>query len=513
VLSQIGIASRSELKKMAKQGRIQVNATITKDCSVHVNPLQDTIMVDHQPITYRKNVYWMLNKPQGVISATEDDRDKTVIDLLQPAEQHFAPFPVGRLDKDTEGLLLLTNDGKLAHQLLSPKKHVDKTYFAIIDGEVGEDAVRAFQDGVTLDDGYVTMPAQLQIDGQTERGFEIHVTIQEGKFHQVKRMFQAIGRKVEYLKRIRMGTLQLDPTLGLGEYRELTEQELAQLQQPQLNRAIQLVALDVDGTLLRDDHSLSQANIEAIHQCVKHGIEVVLCTGRGAPNALPVFQKIGLSGTIICHNGAATVVGDTLTILEQFDIHPTHVVALIEKLRDMALFFDVSTANQIYVERMTEDAKQMYDLFELVPSSIQSLNDIQSDIVKVTVFEKDKLKLDAILSELETVIPNEIALVRSGDSFIDFMVPNVNKGMALAKYVKAKGFTNEQVVAVGNYNNDIDMLSYAGIGIAVSNATEDVLKIADEVVPSNNEDGVAYAIQRYVLTQLNTNLNEEARHT
>jgi 16S rRNA pseudouridine516 synthase len=185
VLASLGVATRSELKKMAKQGRIQVNQKIIKDTSCHVNPELDEIYVDDEKITYKKYVYWMMNKPQGVISATEDLRDRTVIDLLTPQEQHFAPFPVGRLDKDTEGLLLLTNDGKLAHQLLSPRKHVDKTYFAKLDGEVDHEAVLAFQNGVRLDDGYVTMPAKLNILDESKCGSEIEVTIQEGKFHQV----------------------------------------------------------------------------------------------------------------------------------------------------------------------------------------------------------------------------------------------------------------------------------------------------------------------------------------
>ena len=179
----------------------------------------------------REFVYFMLNKPPGVVSATEDARERTVLDLPRPEDRVREPFPVGRLDKDTEGLLLLTNDGKLAHELLAPRKHVDKTYEANVRGAVGDDDVRAFDDGVTLDDGYVTMPAGLKVaavDGTHPEGplSSVVVTIKEGKFHQIKRMFEAVGKKVVYLRRVAMGPLKLDPQLPLGSYRELTEAEI-----------------------------------------------------------------------------------------------------------------------------------------------------------------------------------------------------------------------------------------------------------------------------------------------
>jgi 16S rRNA pseudouridine516 synthase len=155
-----------------------------------------------------------------------------VLDLLDAEYRVFEPFPVGRLDKDTEGLLLLTNDGKLAHELLSPRKHIPKTYEATVEGRVDEEDVRRFAAGVTLDDGYVTLPGELLIHSHEERGdgvtlSRISLTIHEGKFHQVKRMFEAVGKKVVYLKRISMGELRLDENLEIGTYRELTEQELA----------------------------------------------------------------------------------------------------------------------------------------------------------------------------------------------------------------------------------------------------------------------------------------------
>lgn len=228
LLSNTGYGSRKEVKQLLKSGSVLVNGTVVKDAKTHVNPNHDLIVVHNEEVYYREFIYIMMNKPQGVISATEDLREKTVIDLLDINDAQFNPFPVGRLDKDTEGLLLITNDGQLAHTLLSPKKNVPKTYFAVINSEVTEEDVRLFEAGVTLDDGYETKPGYLKIlkSGLTS---DIELTITEGKFHQVKRMFEAIGKRVIYLKRISMGPLQLDESLDLGEYRELTKEELEQL--------------------------------------------------------------------------------------------------------------------------------------------------------------------------------------------------------------------------------------------------------------------------------------------
>ncbi|MCU6794816.1 rRNA pseudouridine synthase [Paenibacillus sp. WQ 127069] len=234
LLAHAGHGTRSEIKRMVKNGLIQVNDRPIKDGGMQVHPEQDRITVDGQIVRYREFMYLMLNKPQGVISATEDSRERTVLDLLDESYAHYELFPVGRLDKDTEGLLLLTNDGKLAHNLLSPRKHVAKMYFAEVDGLVTVKDQEIFQSGVTLDDGYLTMPAQLNIleAGDPDKGVvaKIELTIQEGKFHQVKRMFEAVGKRVVFLKRISMGTLLLDEYLAPGAYRELTEIELAQLQ-------------------------------------------------------------------------------------------------------------------------------------------------------------------------------------------------------------------------------------------------------------------------------------------
>ena len=229
ILSNLGYGTRNELKKIMKKGIVSVNGKIVKDSSIKVDPENDIIEVNGEQIYYREFIYLMMNKPDGVVSATYDNRDETVVDLLEIDHQVFEPFPVGRLDKDTVGLLFLTNDGELNHRLISPKWHVDKVYYAKIDKKVTESDIKAFKEGITLDDGYVCKEAKLEIINASDDGSEIHVTIQEGKFHQVKRMFQAVGKEVVYLKRIEFGGIPLDEDLEEGEYRELTEEELAHL--------------------------------------------------------------------------------------------------------------------------------------------------------------------------------------------------------------------------------------------------------------------------------------------
>ena len=225
LLSNVGVASRAELKKYCKQGLISVNGKVINNPGVQVDSESDDIRFNGEKIVYREFVYIMLNKPDGYISATFDKYDPIVLDLIDQSYLVFEPFPVGRLDKDTEGLLVLTNDGQLAHRVLSPKKHVPKTYYAKIQGKVTEEDIIAFEKGVIIDDGYETMTSQLKILKSDDMS-EIELTIHEGKFHQVKRMFESVGKKVVYLKRLSMGKLKLDESLKLGEYRELTEEEV-----------------------------------------------------------------------------------------------------------------------------------------------------------------------------------------------------------------------------------------------------------------------------------------------
>lgn len=227
VLGNLGYGTRKELKKICRNGLVEVNGELAKDSGMQVDPEKDKIIINGEEIFYREFVYLMMNKPDGVISATYDNRDETVIDLLEVEHQVFEPFPVGRLDKDTVGLLLLTNDGELNHRLISPKWKVDKVYYAEIDKKVTEDDIKKFKDGITLDDGYLCKEAKLEILDSSNEGSKVMITIQEGKFHQVKRMFEAVGKSVVYLKRTEFGSLPLDEELEEGEYRELTEEEIA----------------------------------------------------------------------------------------------------------------------------------------------------------------------------------------------------------------------------------------------------------------------------------------------
>ena len=225
LLANMGYGSRKEVKALLKQGVVKVGDQVVKSPKEHVDVEKEEVTVLGEIVEYKEFVYLMMNKPPGVISSTEDSEHETVIDLLELEDSIFEPFPVGRLDKDTEGLLLITNDGQLAHQLLSPKKHVPKKYFAVIDGIVTDEDVTAFREGVVLDDGYKTKPGELTILTSGENS-EIELVITEGKFHQVKRMFESVEKTVIYLQRLEMGPLKLDETLELGEYRELTEEEL-----------------------------------------------------------------------------------------------------------------------------------------------------------------------------------------------------------------------------------------------------------------------------------------------
>ena len=225
-LCEMGVGTRSEVKACLKKGQVTVNGEIIKKPEVKIDENNDIICYLGQTLAYEAVQYFLLNKPAGCVTATRDNLSETVMSFL-PENRRDDLFPVGRLDKDTEGLLLITNDGQLAHELLSPKKHVDKTYFAVIDGEVKEEHKQLFLEGLDIGDDDPTMPAKLEIlkSGETS---EIELTIQEGRFHQVKRMFEAIGTKVTYLKRISMGPLSLGD-LQPGEVRILTETELEQL--------------------------------------------------------------------------------------------------------------------------------------------------------------------------------------------------------------------------------------------------------------------------------------------
>ena len=226
-LVSCAVGSRTEVKNFLKSGRVTVNGKKKKSAKLQINEETDDICFDGQKLTYEEFVYYMMNKPQGVISATEDPKHKTVLDLLDDLARSKEVFPVGRLDIDTHGLLLLTNDGQLAHALLSPKRHVDKTYLAQVDGIMTDEDIETFAKGIPLKD-FTCQPARLElvsIDPEKNQS-QIRVTIAEGKFHQVKRMVAYCGKEVVNLKRLTMGTLTLDENLKRGEWRRLTKEEL-----------------------------------------------------------------------------------------------------------------------------------------------------------------------------------------------------------------------------------------------------------------------------------------------
>ena len=226
LLGHCGWGTRRQLKELCKGGHVFVNGQCCRDSAAKVDPEGDQISVDGTPVVYEAFYYLMMNKPAGVLSATEDRCSRTVLDLLPQQYQGAGLFPVGRLDKDTTGLLLLTNDGVWAHCITAPKKHIDKIYIAEVDGSIPDDIDDVFQGGIVLADGLQCLPARARkIEEQT-----VEVTVQEGKFHQVKRMFEALGCRVIYLKRLSMGPLTLDEELKPGEYRRLTEEEIARLQ-------------------------------------------------------------------------------------------------------------------------------------------------------------------------------------------------------------------------------------------------------------------------------------------
>ena len=231
-LADMGEGTRQEVKKYIRRGSVTVNGELVRSPERKVDE-RDQVCLDGRKVSYAAEEYFMLNKPAGVVSATEDKRDRTVLDLIQYKKRKDL-FPVGRLDKDTEGLLLITNDGALSHRLLSPRHHVDKTYYVEVQGHVTEENRAAFQRGVNIgteEEPLVTMPARLEILEAGRSLSRVRLTIREGKFHQVKRMFLSQGMEVTYLKRESMGSLRLDDSLAPGEYRPLTEHEIKRLKE------------------------------------------------------------------------------------------------------------------------------------------------------------------------------------------------------------------------------------------------------------------------------------------
>lgn len=224
-LTNQGIGSRSQVKALIKSKKVFVNNVLENKPERHIDENNDIVSLDGVNLEYNKFYYYMLNKPPGVLTAVKDNNYKTVMDIMDVTPKEGL-FPVGRLDKDTEGLLLITNDGELSHNLLSPKKHVNKTYYVELNGELIDSDIDVFAKGLDIGEKNITKPAKLEILSGRNRAY---ITITEGKYHQVKRMFQAIGLTVTFLKRISMGSLILDKNLKSGGYRKLTEEEISNL--------------------------------------------------------------------------------------------------------------------------------------------------------------------------------------------------------------------------------------------------------------------------------------------
>ena len=225
-LADMGIGTRSNVKSEIKKGKITVNGAVCKDANVKIDSDNDEICFDGKQIVYEQYEHFMLNKPAGIISAASDNKEKTVVDLITDKKKKDL-FPIGRLDKDTEGLILISNDGELSHNLLSPKKHVDKTYYVELDKVLSDENANKVCQGVFIEKDVKTLPAQIERISNDK----VYLTIHEGKFHQVKKMFHAVGCEVTYLKRMSMGSLKLDESLKPGEYRALTSDEIKALKE------------------------------------------------------------------------------------------------------------------------------------------------------------------------------------------------------------------------------------------------------------------------------------------
>lgn len=229
-LADAGAGTRSEVKNYIRKGRVTVEGAVCKDASCKIDPQEQSVFLDQKIVRYTRFEYYMMNKAAGYVSASRDNRYPTVMDEIQ-SPRKAELFPVGRLDVDTEGLLLITNDGGLAHRLLAPGRHVDKVYRAVVEGQVTQEDIARFAAGLDIGEKRQTLPAVLLISGFDGRRSEVRVTVREGKFHQIRRMFHAVGKEVLYLERIQMGSLRLDEALARGQYRPLTPEEIAQLRE------------------------------------------------------------------------------------------------------------------------------------------------------------------------------------------------------------------------------------------------------------------------------------------
>ncbi|MBD2872814.1 Cof-type HAD-IIB family hydrolase [Paenibacillus arenilitoris] len=256
-----------------------------------------------------------------------------------------------------------------------------------------------------------------------------------------------------------------------------------------------LVALDVDGTLLRDDHVITDAIRDTVRETASRGAQIVLCTGRGPSGAIPVLEELGLTGTIITHNGAATIDAASRSVVHQFDMVPEQLFGFLDYCRSRNVRFNLNTALEMFVESLTAEEEAMYAHFKEKPSIRNLGAGLPDSLVKLSVFGT-KEEMDGVQAEWAGW-PQTLKSIRSGDYFIDVHHSDANKGRALQQLAEIRGIDRSRILAIGNYFNDITMLQFAGMGIAMGNSPEGVKQAADAVSLSNNEDGVAAALREY----------------
>ncbi|WP_144937718.1 Cof-type HAD-IIB family hydrolase [Paenibacillus sp. 32O-W] len=256
-----------------------------------------------------------------------------------------------------------------------------------------------------------------------------------------------------------------------------------------------LIALDVDGTLLNDRHELTPRTAELLREIHHAGAEIVLCTGRSPTNAVPYLREMGLDGIMITHNGAATVASREMAVLYQHSFTIEEVVPFIHFCRENNLHFDLCTPFELYLEHVTEWEQKMYESFKMTPIVYKDLLQFKEPIVKFTIYS-EKEKVDQAEQEWGAW-KTPLRMIRSHLNFIDWMHPEASKGNALQQLARVRGISREEIIAIGNYYNDMDMIEYAGLGIAMDNSPQEVKQVADEVTASNNEDGVYLALRKY----------------
>ncbi len=507
-LADMGCGTRSELRRRIHKGEASVDGRSVKDPGYSLKG-GEAVLFAGKDVSYEEKVYYMLHKPAGVISASEDKKAETVLDLIREPKRRDL-FPVGRLDKDTEGLLLITNDGDMAHRLLAPGKHVDKVYEAEIDGNVTEDDVRKFEEGLVVDKALTALPAKLEILKAEGNRSYVRITIQEGKFHQIKRMFRAVGKEVTYLKRISMGMLTLDESLAPGEYRRLTEKELKLLEKGKrgmtADRKYNMIAFDMDGTLLNSRNRISEKTENAIREAAGAGRAVVIATGRSLTEVLPYRKQFEGIRYAILESGAMLYDLDEDRVLKRV-VFPRETVEKLEAVsRKEDILLQVMADGKSYIEQAFVDRLEAMGVAGL-REFVEQCETVVPDLRKVMLsgeMEFEKINLYHVSKEerlrsLERVREIDAESAFSANASLEMSPSGVTKGNALRELAEMTGIPIEETIAVGDSGNDIAMLKAAGLAVAMGNADEELREAADVTVATNEEDGCEEAIRRFLL--------------